>query len=102
MTKERREQLIVLATENALGSMFFRENFDGFLHYLAEDTDEVIDFTYDDLTSEEAGIIDELGFECEECGWFCEVAELAVECTADGNVCENCHTDHEDEEPEEY
>ena len=101
MTKERREELIALATESAMGTMLFRENFDSFLNYLADETDEVIDFRFEDLTGEELGIVDELGFECAECGWFCEFGELALDCTEEDNICENCHANHGEEESED-
>lgn len=107
MTKERRRQLIVLAIEDAIGTIELEGSFDKFLDFLSKETDEVIDFRYDDLSSEELSIVDEMCFVCEECGWTCDIGDLSLIGDSDDNICDNCARDHDiddeyDDEDDDY
>lgn len=45
-----------------------------------------------DLTVDETNQIDDEIFECDDCGWWCEVSQRC-ETDGDGDVCEECHSE---------
>lgn len=58
----------------------------------ADEVFEKFDTNFDDITLEEARVIDEHIFCCDACGWWCETSEMSEdwEDYADEPVCEDC------------
>jgi len=57
---------------------------------LSEATEEIHDdLTEDDLTDEDKAIIDQEIFQCADCSWWYEVAEMSGD--EDETICSNCY-----------
>ena len=69
-----KEELIAYAAESAIGESYgIEDSFDSFLGWIGD-----VDFYYADLTTEELGIVDDIVFTCDGCGWSYPADERRV------------------------
>ena len=57
--------------------------------------DDVLDGHFieiDDLSMKDLGYIDDAIFNCDYCGWWCELSEISID-IEDGQVCMDCEED---------
>lgn len=76
-----RTELINELIENTVGTC---QSLDEHLEYF--------DMELDDLSMEELGYIDDSIFNCDCCGWWCELSEICPE-IEDAVVCMGCEED---------
>lgn len=54
---------------------------------------EELGFNLDEIASD----LDGLFFQCEGCGWYCSVDEANENPSGDGDLCDDCHTDDDED-----
>lgn len=89
-----REEVIAYASESAIGESYgIEDSIDSFLDWLSASGE--IDFRFQDLSIKELGIVDDIVFCCDGCGWNCKTGEKNDE---PGNaLCSDCAEEHEED-----
>lgn len=54
--------------------------------------------SYDDLTKEDLQHIDNELFECQQCGWWCEMSEHHESTSGENGKCDDCFGEGNEEE----
>ncbi len=61
------------------------------------DACEEVGLKEDDLTSSDHDMIDNQIFNCEKCGWWCEIGEANINPEGGGDICNDCKEEDENQ-----
>lgn len=70
---------------------YLADNLRGTCNSLDEMLERLFDVEFHELTNVEFDELDDLIFECHECGWWCDSGELS----SIDDVCSDCHRDED-------